>query len=108
MERLKTPLTLFIILQLMDFLTTLVAIAMGGAEQNPLVQAFFTLRPVYGLALSKLVVISIAVAGYYARKTPRYPHRELCLFRNYHLEHFHHLPPGRHSDGLNFHKPGSF
>jgi len=68
MERLKTPLTLFIILQLMDFLTTLVAIAMGGAEQNPLVQAFFTLPPVYGLALSKLVVISIAVAGYYVGK----------------------------------------
>jgi hypothetical protein len=62
MDRLKTPLALFILLQISDFATTLIAIALGGAEQNPLVHASF------GLAISKLLVISIAVAGYYFGK----------------------------------------
>ena len=64
MDRLKTPLALFILLQFLDFATTIVAIGMGGAEQNPLVHAFFALSPVYGLAIAKLLVISLAVAAY--------------------------------------------
>ena len=68
MNRLKTPLALFILLQISDFATTLIAIALGGAEQNPLVHAFFAATPSFGLAISKLLVISIAVAGYYFGK----------------------------------------
>ncbi len=60
---LKSPLILFILLQVMDFATTLTVLAMGGQENNPIVAHFMALGPVSGLFLSKLVITGLAVAG---------------------------------------------
>jgi len=58
----KTPLAIFILLQILDMATTLVVLAMGGRETNPIVQHFMTVGPVAGLIISKLTVTVIAVA----------------------------------------------
>jgi hypothetical protein len=53
----------FILLQIMDLATTLVALALGGQENNPIVAHVMALGPVGGLFLSKLAVTGIAAAG---------------------------------------------
>jgi hypothetical protein len=58
----KTPLAIFILLQILDIATTLVVLAMGGRETNPIVQHFMTVGPVAGLVISKLTVTAIAAA----------------------------------------------
>ena len=55
-----SPLSVFLTLQLMDFGTTVVALEMGGVEQNPLIWQFMALGPIPGLILSKLLVIVLA------------------------------------------------
>jgi hypothetical protein len=50
----------FILLQVADIATTLVAIAHGGFETNPLVARFMMVGTVHGLLWSKLVVLAIA------------------------------------------------
>lgn len=60
---LKSPLALFILLQLMDFATTLTVLGMGGEEKNPIVSHFMTVGPIGGLFLSKLLITGIAVGG---------------------------------------------
>ena len=50
----------FILLQVADIVTTLVAISHGGYEQNPLVSRFMMVGTVQGLLWSKLVVLAIA------------------------------------------------
>jgi hypothetical protein len=57
---LMKSLTIFLALQLMDIATTLVALDLGAAEQNPIVGHFLSLGPVGGLLLSKLVVMGLA------------------------------------------------
>ena len=64
----KTPLAIFILLQILDMATTLVVLAMGGRETNPIIQHFMTVGPVAGLIISKLTVTAIAVAGVALRK----------------------------------------
>ena len=59
----NTALAIFILLQLLDMATTLVVLAMGGRETNPIIQHFMTVGPVAGLIISKLAVTAIAVAG---------------------------------------------
>lgn len=59
----KSPLAVFALLQVMDLATTLVALAMGGGEQNPLVSHFMALGPVRGLILAKLLVLAVAATG---------------------------------------------
>ena len=61
---LKSPLALFILLQIMDFATTLTVLGMGGEEKNPIVAHFMSVGPVGGLFISKLMITGIAVAGY--------------------------------------------
>jgi len=63
MKILAKPLMLFILLQLMDVATTIVAISLGGDEKNPLVSYLMNVGPIAGLLISKLVVIGIAVVG---------------------------------------------
>jgi hypothetical protein len=53
-------LSAFILLQLMDVATTIVALNFGAAEQNPLIGRFMALGPILGLITSKLVVIALA------------------------------------------------
>jgi len=59
----KNPLAVFALLQVVDLATTLIAMAMGGGEQNPIVAHFMALGPVRGLILSKLLVCGIAATG---------------------------------------------
>jgi hypothetical protein len=55
-----SPLFVFLTLQLLDFGTTIVALEMGGVEQNPFIAQFMALGPLPGLILSKLLVIVLA------------------------------------------------
>ena len=57
----KKSLLIFLLLQVLDFATTLVALAMGGTEQNPLVSHIMALGPVRGLIVSKIIILALAV-----------------------------------------------
>jgi hypothetical protein len=59
----KTPLVLFLLLQLLDLITTLTVIALGGQENNPIIAHFMTIGPIKGLIISKLLVSALAVGG---------------------------------------------
>jgi hypothetical protein len=52
---------LFVVLQIADLLTTVLALKLGGVEANAMVQAFMSVGPYTGLILSKLVVLSLAL-----------------------------------------------
>ena len=58
---LRKILYLFIVLQIADLLTTVLALKLGGFEENVMVRAFMSVGPYAGLILSKLVVLSIAL-----------------------------------------------
>ena len=62
-----TPLT-FVLLQLADFATTMIALRMGGVEQNFLVSRLMAMGSVQGLILSKVVILAIAAGVLLARK----------------------------------------
>jgi hypothetical protein len=57
------PLYLFVILQVLDVLTTLVAMHLGGHENNFLIARLMSVGPVGGLLLSKFIVIGLAALG---------------------------------------------
>jgi hypothetical protein len=59
----KSPLAIFILLQIMDLATTLIVLALGGQENNPIVAHVMALGPIGGLLISKLAVTGIAIAG---------------------------------------------
>lgn len=59
---------LFVLLQLADFGTTVTVLALGGGEQNALVQHFMTLGPVQGVALAKLIALAIGALCLLAQK----------------------------------------
>ena len=50
----------FILLQVADIITTVVALSHGGYEQNPLVARFMMVGTLNGLLWSKLVVLALA------------------------------------------------
>ena len=50
----------FILLQIADVVTTVVALSQGGYEQNPLVARFMMVGTLHGLVWSKLVVLALA------------------------------------------------
>jgi hypothetical protein len=50
----------FVFLQAADLATTVLTLRLGGVEQNPLIQFFLTVGPVFGLVLAKIVVLLIA------------------------------------------------
>ncbi len=52
---------IFILLQVADFATTLLAFAFGGDETNGLVARFMVIGTIPGLILAKIVVLSVAV-----------------------------------------------
>lgn len=59
---------LFVFLQLVDFGTTATALALGGGEQNPLVQHFMTMGPLQGLALAKVVALAVGTGCFFSKK----------------------------------------
>lgn len=64
----KSPLTIFILLQIMDLATTLVALGLGGNEQNPMIAILMAANPVRGLLLSKVIAIGLATLGAHMQK----------------------------------------
>jgi hypothetical protein len=58
----KNSLLLFFLLQVLDVATTIVALALGGREQNPLVGHFMALGTIQGLIVSKVLVFALALA----------------------------------------------
>jgi uncharacterized protein DUF5658 len=58
----------FIYLQLLDFLTTLVGFKMGAAEASPFVRWLMHLGPIAGVALSKGIALAVAGACVWTNK----------------------------------------
>ena len=50
----------FVLLQVTDIMTTMIALENGGGEQNPLVSRFMMIGTLPGLILSKIVVLAVA------------------------------------------------
>lgn len=51
---------IFLYLQILDFLTTLVGFKMGAAEMSPFVRALIHFGPIAGVAVSKVVALAMA------------------------------------------------
>lgn len=56
----KPHLELFLYLQVLDFLTTLVGLRVGVQEISPFVKQVMALQPAVGLAMSKLIAVGLA------------------------------------------------
>jgi hypothetical protein len=59
----KTTLAIFVLLQVLDLITTLIALGLGGQENNPIVAHIMAVGPIGGLVISKVTVLAIAFAG---------------------------------------------
>jgi hypothetical protein len=53
----------FVLLQLADIVTTMIALGAGGVEQNPMVARFLVIGTLQGLILSKVVLLAAAAAA---------------------------------------------
>lgn len=71
MERTYTPaiqpgmsaiLQVFLYLQLLDFLTTILGFRLGLSEASPFVRMLTQIGPALGVALSKLIAVTLAAA----------------------------------------------
>lgn len=58
----------FISLQALDVVTTLVVLRMGGSEANPLVSHFMLVGSLQGLIFSKMLALVIAVVAVRTRR----------------------------------------
>ena len=58
----------FIYLQLLDLLTTLVGFKLGAAEASPFIRALMHSSPAFGVAASKVVALGLGGVCVYARK----------------------------------------
>jgi hypothetical protein len=52
---------IFLYLQLLDLLTTLVGLRMGASEASPFIRALMQFGPALGVFLSKLVAVALAI-----------------------------------------------
>jgi Domain of unknown function (DUF5658) len=59
---------IFIYLQLLDLLTTLVGFKLGAAEASPFIRILMHAGPVAGVALSKLVALALGGLCVYLKK----------------------------------------
>ncbi len=60
---------IFIYLQLLDLLTTLVGFRLGAVEASPFIRVLMHFGPAAGVALSKLVAVAVgALCVYFKRK----------------------------------------
>jgi Domain of unknown function (DUF5658) len=59
---------LFVYLQLLDFLTTMLAFRLGAVELSPLVRLFLNCGPTAGVILAKLLAI-VVIGLFYSRKS---------------------------------------
>jgi hypothetical protein len=58
----------FIYLQLLDLLTTLVGFKMGAAEASPFIRLLMAAGPATGVALSKLLAVGLGALCVYLHK----------------------------------------
>lgn len=58
----------FVYLQLLDFLTTVVGLYAGAQEASPFVRGLMQLGPAFGLVASKLIAFSLAGFCLWSRK----------------------------------------
>ncbi len=54
-------LTLFVLLQALDIITTLIVLQSGGYEANPMVDKLMGIGPALGLVIAKLLAVTVAV-----------------------------------------------
>ena len=59
---------LFIYLQLLDLLTTLIGLRLGASEASPFIRLLMHAGPVTGLALSKLFALALGGLCVYRKK----------------------------------------
>jgi hypothetical protein len=59
---------LFVYLQLLDFLTTLVGLKVGAAEASPFIRLLMHAGPAAGLAMSKLLALALGGLCLYLKK----------------------------------------
>lgn len=59
---------IFIYLQLLDLLTTLVGFKLGAVEVSPFIRSLMHAGPVLGVALSKLLALGLGAWCVYAKK----------------------------------------
>jgi hypothetical protein len=59
---------IFIYLQLLDVLTTLVGFKLGAAEASPFIQVLMHLGPAAGVIASKVLALAIGAICIYTRK----------------------------------------
>ena len=67
----------FLYLQVLDILTTLIGFSLGNAEASPIVRFMIRWGPLKGLLLSKILAVGVAAACLLLRK------RKLILWINY-------------------------
>jgi hypothetical protein len=60
---------LFIYLQLLDLLTTLVGFKLGAGEASPFIRVLMHAGPVWGVTLSKVVALGLGALCVYTNKT---------------------------------------
>jgi hypothetical protein len=58
----------FIYLQLLDLLTTLVGFKLGAAEASPFIRLLMAAGPATGVALSKLIALGLGALCVYLKK----------------------------------------
>lgn len=59
---------LFVYMQLLDLLTTLVGFKLGAAELSPFIRSLMHVGPVLGVALSKLLALGLGAWCVYTNK----------------------------------------
>ena len=59
---------LFVYLQALDFVSTLVGLRLGAGEASPFISLLMHAGPVAGLFMSKLLALALGVACLYLRK----------------------------------------
>ena len=68
---------IFLYLQLLDFLTTMLGLRLGLGEASPFIRMLTRMGPAFGVAFSKLVAVGLAAAAIWLNR-PR-----VILFINY-------------------------
>ena len=59
------PVEIFLFLQVLDFLTTLIGFRLGASEASPFVRLLITLGPATGVLLSKGIAIGLGAVCIY-------------------------------------------
>src|SRR3954470_24514310 len=62
---------MFVYLQILDVLTTLIGLRIGCAEANPFISHLMQVGPLAGLFISKLFVFGVAVLWLWTGRQPR-------------------------------------